>query len=263
MSGKRAIFITGSGKCGTSVVAHSFYSAGFPMGPQSELVIYEGSRGNINGYWEHREMLEINQRILALNSADWHAAPSSLPLQLDSNVREQMRILSEKVPDGFCCKEPRLVWTADLWAEWFPSLTLVAVFRNPSGFRRSIAHVWPEEFSAGGGDDVEFRIWAAANRRLLDLANRFLCYWVSFDEPVHFLKERLSFVIGQMGKTFDPNAFDAFYIPEERRFSSPADIEKSTCQVPAPIASLYQELTHRAGCSDRSGASGHDQVARR
>ena len=249
MSSKRVIFISGSGKCGTSVIANAFYAAGFPMGTKDDLIIYEGSRGNVGGYWEHREILEINQRILAYNGIDWHISPPSLPLRIDLSLRQQMRSLTERLPDGFCCKEPRLVWTADLWREWFDEICLVAVFRNPAGFRRSIAHVWPERFSSDGDaeDSVEMGIWAAANRRLLELAEIFPCHWICFDDPVPVLKRRLAQIIRHLGRTFNEHAFEDFYRPEERRFSSEKDIDESANQLPRPVTALYQQLRGRAG----------------
>ncbi len=78
---KRAIFITGSGKCGTSLVAHSFYSAGFAMGSEADLIIIKGDKGNITGYWEHAAILDIDREILAQNGADWAAPPNTLPLR--------------------------------------------------------------------------------------------------------------------------------------------------------------------------------------
>lgn len=218
------------------------------MGTADDLVIYEGSRGNVKGYWEHREILEMNQRILAHNGADWHITPSYLPLRLDSNVRHQMRSLAERLPDGFCCKEPRLVWTADLWREWFSEICLIAVFRNPSGFRRSIAHVWPERFAAEGlcEQSIEMRIWMSANRRLLELSEIFRCHWICFDDPVAVLKRRLSEIMEEFGRTFDRAAFEEFYRPQERRFSSERDISKSRSELPVVVSALYQQLREKA-----------------
>src|SRR5206468_601601 len=134
----------------------------------------------------------------------------------------------------FCCKGPRLVWTVDLWSEFFSDVTLVAVFRNPAGFRRSVAHVWPERFSANSEarESAELNIWEAANRRLLELSRRFPCHWICFDDEIPVLKRRLEGVIGALGRAFDPNAFDAFFAPEERRFSSAIDLEESSHGLP-------------------------------
>jgi hypothetical protein len=214
------------------------------MGSMADLVIGEGTKGNIRGFWEHAGILEVDRKIMAYNGAKWQLVPAVLPLQLDADLRRQMGALAETLPDGFCCKEPRLVWTADLWSQWFPQLTLIAVFRNPAGFRRSVAQVWPDEFSAAGEarDSLELSIWEASNRRLLELARRFPCHWICFDDPVPLLKRRLQQVIAQLGRTFDSDSFDSFFIPEERRFSSPFDIHDSTLALPKQIAALYQEL---------------------
>jgi len=215
------------------------------MGSLADLVMHEGAKGHVGGYWEHAGVLEMDRQILAYNRADWHVIPTSLPLQLDGELREQMRCLAEMLPDGFCCKEPRLVWTADLWSEWFRDITLIAVFRNPAGFRRSVAYVAAQDRFPSNGDledCLELTIWEAANRRLLELARCFPCHWICFDDPIPVLKNRLVHVIRQLGRVFDPAAFDAFFVPEERRFSSAADIDDSIRRLPSPIAALYQEL---------------------
>jgi hypothetical protein len=244
MRNKKAIFITGSGKCGTSLVAHSFFSSGLPMGSEEDLIIYKGGIGNINGYWEHAAILELNREILARNQAEWAEPPATLPLRIDEALRDRMRALVETLPDRFCCKEPRLVWTADLWAEWFTEITIVAVFRNPSGFRRSIANVWPNKFSADSSNQNsrELLIWEASNRRLLDLGSRFPCYWICFDDPAPVLKRRLEGIIDRLGGTFDGGKFDASFIPAERRFSSEADLNASMHGLPEPVVNLYGQL---------------------
>ncbi len=155
-----------------------------------------------------------------------------------------MRALAETLPDRFCCKEPRLVWTADLWAECFSEITIVGVFRNPFGFRRSIANVWPGQFSADSDDrdSRELQIWEVSNTRLLDLARRFPCHWVCFDDPVEMIKDRLESIIGQLGGRFDERDFDSFFIPAERRFSSESDLNASMHSLPEHLVKLYGQL---------------------
>jgi hypothetical protein len=244
MSRKSALFITGSGKCGTSVVAHAFYSAGFPMGSKADLLSDEGSKGNIRGYWEHTAILALNCKILAHNGLDWHTAAGRGNLRINDTLRQEMRSLVEELPDGWCCKEPRLVWTADLWSEFFSDLTLVAVFRNPAGFLRSVANVWPDRYASDvrAEDPQALNTWEDTNRKLLELSRRFPIHWVCFDDPVPMLKERLRQIVERLGKRFDAAAFDSFFIPEERRFSSQDDIYDSLHSVPPTIVRIYQEL---------------------
>jgi hypothetical protein len=70
------------------------------------------------------------------------------------------------------------------------------------------------------------RIWKASNRRLLDLAHWFRCYWICFDDPIEILKKRMEGIIGELGETFDATAFETFFITE-RRFSSDDDLSTS------------------------------------
>jgi hypothetical protein len=90
------------------------------MGSVDSIIIYKGGIGNVNGYWEHAAVLQLNQEILAQNGADWSAPPPRLPLTIDNDLRIRVPALAESLPDGFCCKEPWLVWTAELSAEYLP-----------------------------------------------------------------------------------------------------------------------------------------------
>ncbi len=91
-----SVVITGSGKCGSSLVAHSFFHAGFSMGTEEELVIHRGAKGNIGGYWEHAAILSMNEDILSFNGASWDNAPQ-LPLALSPELHSRMGLLTRGV----------------------------------------------------------------------------------------------------------------------------------------------------------------------
>jgi hypothetical protein len=226
----RLVLITGSGKCGTSVISHSFFSAGFPMGVREDLLTFRGVRTNIRGFWENRHVLQINRAILEANGLEWGKIPGRLPLHLPSDLENQMRAFLRGFPEEFCCKDPRFVWTGDLWARLVSDTVLVAAFRNPAGFIRSIANAWPETYSVAASLDAcgspELELWEESNLRLLQLSKIFPCFWIGFDDPVELLKENLRRAIEALGRTFDPIQFDDFFLLSERRFSTPGDVNR-------------------------------------
>src|SRR4051794_16257585 len=114
---KQAILITGSGRCGTSLVAEVFFKAGFPMGRESELLAHQNVRGSQSGYWEHVRIQDLNRKILEVNGVNWHNPIKPSPLSLTTEVRNEIRSMAGRLPDGFCSKDPRYTWTADLWSE--------------------------------------------------------------------------------------------------------------------------------------------------
>jgi hypothetical protein len=111
------------------------------------------------------------------------------------------------------------------------------------GFRRSIANVWPDRFTADDQpSSPELRLWEASNLRLLELARRFQCYWVCFDDEIETIKTRLNYIMAQLGGRLDSAAFDAAFIPAERRFSSNSDIRASMFGLPESLTRLYHGL---------------------
>lgn len=239
-AGKPAVFITGSGKCGTSVVAHSFFAAGFPMGSLDDLHIFEG-HGNVRGLWEHRKVLELNCEILKYNSCDWHT-PHHDELKVSEDTLERMRFLADSVPAGFCCKDPRLVTTFSAWSRVFDPITVVGCFRNPGGFAKSIVNVWPDKFTSSPEDTAKaLDLWSLYNTRLLSYADRVPVHWVDFDESLPNLKSRIASVMTRLGRTFNEGAFEEFFIPAERRFSAEAQ-QRGGSEVPAHIMNLYDRL---------------------
>jgi hypothetical protein len=229
-------------------VAQAFFEAGFSMGREAELAIHKNARGNIGGYWEHVRIKDVNRKILAENGRDWHGMKAGRKLSISADLRNEMRSLTIRLPDGFCSKDPRHVWTMDFWSEFFDNITLIGLFRNPIGFVRSLTYKWPERYQLDGEAETNppLDIWQATNRRLLELSRSYRCLWLCFDDPVPMLKERLGLIIGELGRTFDGAVFDAHYIAEERRHSDKQDIQESLEQLPRPVAELYQELREAA-----------------
>ena len=240
--GKPAIFITGSGKCGTSVVAHCFFASGFPMGTLEDLHIFEG-RGNLRGLWEHKRTLDLNCEILEFNSCDWHT-PSQEALKVSEEMRERLRLFAESVPAWFCCKDPRFVSTFSAWYGLFDPIAIVGCFRHPAGFIKSLVNVWPDKYSTGSRHDrtKAFELWNLYSTRLLSLAEQVPVHWIDFDESLPNLKFRIASVISRFGRIFNEQAFDQFYIPTERRFSHEAESGMSGLDVPKHVLEVYDRL---------------------
>jgi hypothetical protein len=245
---KHAILITGSGKCGTSVVSYCFFAAGFAMGTQEDLRIYPGMNDNIHGSWEHAMVQDLDVEMLAENGAEWSRPPTQLPLRVSPGLRNRLQDFAHGLPEEFCCKDPRLVWTADLWAEHFERVTIVGCFRNPAGFGCSVARTWPDQFGKSADspthDSEAISIWEKSNRRLLDLSRRFKCYWISFDDDRGMLKQRIYDIIQRLGRALDDAEFDRFFADPERRFSGRAELELSA-QLSRSAREVYSALLER------------------
>ncbi len=133
-----------------------------------------------------------------------------------------------------------------MWAEWFPQIVLVAPFRNPVGFVKSIAFKWPEKFEVAPtlqrGQSNELDIWEASNRRLLKLSETIPTWWVCFDDPIDTFKRRLATIIATFGRSLDSIAFDSFFVPSERRFSTSEELALTMSVIPDDTRALYETL---------------------
>jgi hypothetical protein len=56
------------------------------------------------------------------------------------------------------------------------------------------------------------------------------------------VKKRLEHIITELGRTFDGDEFDTFFIPTKRRFSSDADLKASTSGLTEYRVTLYRQL---------------------
>ena len=237
------------------------------MGDPDIALIAVGDQWNQRGYWEHRQVLNINERILAENGLAWGQIPKNLPLTVSAALKLEMEAFLDNFPEEFCCKDPRFVWTADIWASLAESTTIVAAFRNPSGFVKSISNVWPAAFDARRGlseaRSVELTIWEESNRRLLELSATYPCSWICFDETTKILKANLREIIGQLGKTLNEERFDEFFCPSLRHFSTRDEVHHRL------IEPRYQELYNcllletakiSKSVSEKSVGHGYDMV---
>lgn len=144
MSGKRstAILILGPGRSGTSLTARLLNLAGVYLGPEEDLLTRTGIPVNPRGFWEHRGLSRINQRILSRLGGSW-SEPPPLPSGWEASKelaseREDARALLARTFGGHALwgwKDSRNSLTMPFWRPLVEELgceaRYVICLRNP------------------------------------------------------------------------------------------------------------------------------------
>ena len=238
---RELILVTGTGKSGTTIVSKAFFDAGAPMGDLAELSTFAGGGGNVRGVWEHQDAMDLNKAILHHNGIDWFETPKG-PLATDGTLDARLARFVAARPGRFCIKDPRFVWTADVWARHVERVRLVCCFRSPLGFVKSAHRTMPQIFPDSEDPSSRgLRTWLELNRQLLKLASRYESVFFSFDDPPIDMVATLRNLLWYFGLEFNQSAFDGFFMDQERRFSNAAVLTKSR-GLPVPFQELWEAL---------------------
>jgi GT2 family glycosyltransferase len=136
---RRAVFILGMHRSGTSVLAGLLRLAGMELG--SDLLLGDAAE-NRRGFWEHREVVRINDELLSRLGLSWHV-PSPLPEgyaslpQTDALADRASRLVRREFAGTplWGIKDPRLCRLQVFWeracAGVAEELRAVHVFRHP------------------------------------------------------------------------------------------------------------------------------------
>ncbi len=149
----RDVFILGSGRSGTSMIAGSLAAAGYHMGEH----LVEPRACNPKGFWESRHINQLNEAIMRpavptrpesttdpilrripLPKQQWLAVVEpGATMHCDDPISTRITEAVSRRP--FCYKDPRFCYTLDIWR---PHLhgdeVFICVFRHPSAVAASI-----------------------------------------------------------------------------------------------------------------------------
>ena len=117
---------------------------GVDVGPEEGLV--EGGPGAPKGFWERREIIKLNDRLLRLHGGSWRRPPRLAPgweasPELEPE-RERARALLDENFAGrglWGWKDPRVSFTTAFWQRLVPDLRYVICLRNPIDAADSIS----------------------------------------------------------------------------------------------------------------------------
>jgi glycosyltransferase involved in cell wall biosynthesis len=194
------IFVTGSGRSGTSMLAGLFSKAGYYYGDN----VYSPRNANPKGFFEDAEINKINENIIFNSLMDrgvgkdairflhetyegqlWlFRAPDKWTFKTREEERSQIQDLVNRQP--FCFKDPRFCFTLENWLECENDSVVLCVYRDPGVTVESILReckTAPYLYSANLGVNAAYEIWSDMYLRLLRLYIRHEnIYFVNYDD---------------------------------------------------------------------------------
>jgi len=220
------IIITGSGRSGTSAVARMVHEAGLSVGHD----LIEADESNVEGYFEERGLVAINDAILndvGLN--EWFAdAPRERIIEAARARGDAMRELAESATPAW--KDPRLCWTLEAWMELLPKRPRVIVcLRSPSEVTASTLKYYGQ-VGEEAVRHVEHR-WLSEYGRLLEIIGEYGLDAISIEfGALHGDAERAVELIGR----FVGRGLDASTV---RR-----DLRHHAAEIPEHMREMYERV---------------------
>jgi hypothetical protein len=209
-------------RSGTSAVAQMFIAAGCHAGPDGELIA--ANHANPRGYFERREIVELNDEILRDAGATWFRPPrvdSGWELGALDRSRAAAafeRLLGEAGGVPVVLKDPRIGVLLDLWRPLVEGrLATVLVIRDPLDVALSL--------SKRDGSPLPFAL-AAWELHMAELLRRFHCARVTIAPYAalgtaraadRVLSDALAFLKPDLRGVLDPAAAAAAFEPSPAR----------------------------------------------
>ncbi|MDH5672630.1 MAG: sulfotransferase [Myxococcales bacterium] len=161
------VVIAGMHRSGTSALGAALEALGLWAGDDHDLL--EANAGNPRGYWEPRELVELDDRILSCWQASWcnprwrhrPRKASDLPPALRAAM-EDYGLRWRKRGKAWLWKDPRLSLTLPYWASAVEITLLIVAVRDPREVAASLAT------RDGIKPQVGLVMWEAYARALLE-----------------------------------------------------------------------------------------------
>lgn len=173
------VFILGMHRSGTSALARVLNLMGLYFG--GENVGTGRSAENVKGFWERRDVRDLNDAILATAAGDWDVV-SNLDLDaLPDDAKEGYAsaaadiVLNLDAHRPWFVKEPRLCVTLPIWQQALEAPLAVHIHRNPLEVARSLEGRNGIPIAAG------LALWEFYNVRALQASEGMPRYFVGYE----------------------------------------------------------------------------------
>lgn len=227
-------------------MAHALGECGVDLGPEERMLA--ANEFNEDGYWENRDLVVVNDALLAVLDGAWDLPPI-LPASWEHSPQlEPLRVRALDILKGLDLKEPwawkdpRSSLTIAFWRSLFPGLKLVVCVRDPREVVRSLQRRGASSHRLG------YQLWLTYNREILkqsSLEGRVVTHYESyFSDPSAELRR----VLGRLGLSEEDEVVErAASIPQSAlRHHLAEDDEVASAEVPRDVALLYRDLCSEA-----------------
>jgi hypothetical protein len=240
-----AVCITGMHRSGTSMVAQGLEVCGLFLGEESALM--RAAPDNPDGFWEHTQIVEINEAILSHFGGGWDWPPrvpedwsDELFSYLTDRARGVLETLSKRRPFGW--KDPRTSLALPFWQAVCPDLHVVLVVRNPLEVALSLHRRNHSSLALGLAlwHEYNSRVVACVPEKALVVAH----YSAFFQDPEKELR-RLGCRLGLPEPTAETVARAGITASKRHTRYTARDLQEAN--VNPVIIDLYAELCRLAG----------------
>jgi hypothetical protein len=144
-SARRAVCVTGMHRSGTSFTAYALQLLGVSLGAADQLMA--PGPDNPAGYWENRDVKELNDDVLARLGGSWDQPPVlHRGWEQDTNLDPLRARASELLDEAFAAapahvigwKDPRISLLLPFWRTVTPITTTIVMVRDPSEVAASL-----------------------------------------------------------------------------------------------------------------------------
>ena len=134
------LLILGMHRSGTSVLGRIITRLGFYPGPEEQLM--PPLEENPTGFWERRDIRDINDKILRLHESSWDCPTknfptrSKLPKELSHDIATILSRMESQYP--YFVKDPRISLTGNYWFSKYSKFLPILAIRNPIEVAQSL-----------------------------------------------------------------------------------------------------------------------------
>jgi len=228
------------------MVARLLNLCGLYLGPDSDIAA--AGPDNKEGYWENINLVELNDRVLALFNAGWDLPPL-LPhgwkdwpgiADLRNDAAHLVERFAGHEPWGW--KDPRNSVTLPFWADLIPNLRILVCLRNPIEVAQSL--------NARNYSSIPFglKLWLSYNQPLLDRVNDRTCVFTHYDAYFTNPGDELRRVLGLLNIPASDEAIDrACATASLGMRNQSAPVKELPSLLPPDVLKCYLELCKHAG----------------
>jgi hypothetical protein len=238
-------------RSGTSMVARLLHASGLFLGPTQEFM--PPSPANPEGYWENRNFVKINERILAQFGGWWGELPSfpahwEFAPEVDSLFGEAEALVGQfRDHQYWGWKDPRNSVTIPFWRRVIPDLRVVICVRSPSEVVHSLFA--RNDLPATLTRTSLFRLWLIYYRQLLSAippTHRIVTHYQSYFQDARAEAQRVSVWLGlQASDEIVDRA--CTHVSAGLRHHQVMTAELLSEDVPEEVLHLYLSLCAEAG----------------
>ena len=245
----RPVVVLGMHRSGTSVVAQIVNALGASAGGADQLPAPDIF--NPTGYWEHRELVQLDAEILAVLGASWKDVVSADVSRLSEEQRvhyvTRAKSIVQSLQGGgsFVLKDPRMSTLIPFWRDVLQNPVFVIAWRDPLAVARSLVTRDREPLLRS------VAAWEHHNRTLLrdteGLPRLLVSYEALLADPSRVARE-LHASLTQLG-------IDGLNVPTEERMGQIVNVDFNRSGRRAPTDESMLDSDQRALLADlRSGA---------